>query len=46
MNKTSKYIPVFYIGAMASTLMFWLGNGAEEEPEDMAKLIASLIDDI
>ena len=46
MNKTSKYIPVFYIGALSSTLIAWLKNGAEEEPEDMAKLIASLIDDI
>ncbi len=46
MNKTSKYIPVFVIGAIASTLLCWLKNGAEEEPEDMAKLIASLIDGI
>lgn len=44
MNKTSRYIAIFYIGAVSTTLLAWLRNGAEEEPEDMAKLIASLID--
>lgn len=42
-SKTSKYIPVFILGAIASTLLTWLKNGAEEEPEDMAKMIASLL---
>lgn len=46
MNKTSKYIPIFYMGALSSTLLSWLTNGAKEDPEDMAKLIASLVDDI
>ena len=41
MNKTSKYIPVFYFGAIASTLLCWLNNGAEETPDEMAKLIAT-----
>lgn len=43
MNKTSKYIPVFVVGAIASTLLYWLKNGAEEEPDEMAKMIASML---
>ena len=46
MSKTSKYIPVFMLGAIASTLLCWLKNGAEEEPEEMAKMIASLLDGV
>ncbi len=46
MSKTSKYVPVFILGAIASTLLCWLKNGAEEEPEEMAKMIASLIDGV
>lgn len=46
MNKTSKYVPVFILGALASTLLTWLKNGAEEEPEEMAKMIASLLNDV
>jgi hypothetical protein len=41
-SKTSKYIPVFILGAIASTLLTWLKNGAEEEPEDMAILETDL----
>ena len=45
-NKTSKYIPIFYFGATAATLMFWLRDSAKETPEEMAKLIASLMDGV
>ena len=43
MNKTSKYVPVFYYGALTTVLFNWLKNGTEESPEEMAKLIAGLI---
>lgn len=43
MNKTSKYVPVFYYGAITTVLFDWLKNGAEETPDEMAKLIAGLI---
>ena len=42
MNKTSKYIPVYFYGAITSTMFDWLKNGAEETPDEMARLIASL----
>lgn len=42
MSKTSKYIPVFYFGALAVTVMHWLKNGAQESPDEMARMIASL----
>ncbi len=41
-TKTSKYIPVFYFGALAMTLLQWLKNGCEETPDEMARMIASL----
>lgn len=43
MNKTSKYVPVFYYGALTTVLFNWLKSGAEETPDEMAKLIAGLI---
>ncbi len=43
MNKTSQYVPVFYYGAISTVLFDWLKNGAQESPEEMAKLIAGLI---
>ncbi len=43
MNNTSKYIPIFYFGAISSTMFDWLRKGAKETPEEMAKMIASLI---
>lgn len=43
MNKTSKYVPVFYYGALTTVLFNWLKSGAEESPDEMAKLIAGLI---
>lgn len=42
MNKSSKYIPVFYISAFSTTLFEWLKGGAVESTEDMARLIVSL----
>ena len=42
MNKSSKYIPVFYISAFSTTLFEWLKGGAVESSEDMARLIVSL----
>ncbi len=43
MNKTSKYIPIFYYGAITTVLFDWLKNGTEEPPEEMAKMISGLI---
>ncbi len=43
MNKTMKYIPMFYFGAISVTMFDWLKGGAEESPEEMARMIASLI---
>ena len=42
MNKTSKYIPVYFFGAITTTMFDWMKNGAEETPDEMARLIASL----
>ena len=42
MNKTSKYIPIFYYGAITTVLFDWLKNGTEEPPEEMAKNICSI----
>lgn len=42
-NRTSKYIPLFYFGSIISVLFEWLKNGCEETPEEMARFIASLI---
>ncbi len=46
MNKTSKYIPVFYINAIGSTIFEWLKNGAVESTDEMARLIVSLTGNI
>lgn len=42
-NKTTKYIPIFYFGAICVTMVDWLRNGATETPEEMAKMIATLV---
>ena len=44
-NKTSKYIPVFYYGALTLVISKWLQSGANESPDEMARLICSLIND-
>ncbi len=46
MNKTSKYIPIFYISALSSTLFEWLRDGAQESSDEMARLIVSLTGNI
>lgn len=43
MNKTSKYIPIFYFGAISTTMIEWLKSGAVETPDEMARMISSLI---
>lgn len=42
-SKTSKYLPVFYFSAVASVILKWLKDGAEETPDEMARLIVSLV---
>ena len=44
--KTSKYLPIFYFSAVASVIVTWLKEGTKETPEEMAKLIASLMDGV
>lgn len=41
-SKTSKYIPIYYFGAMTHVLIEWLEDGMNESTEDMARLICSL----
>ncbi|MBO5344751.1 MAG: TetR/AcrR family transcriptional regulator [Clostridia bacterium] len=43
MNKTSKYIPIYYFGAITSVIYDWLKNGCEETPDEMAKLLSGLM---
>ena len=43
MNKTSKYIPIFYFTSIVVVLIEWLKNGAEESPDEMANLLTKLI---
>lgn len=43
MNKTSKYIPVFYFSAISATVFEWLKDGTKESSDEMARLIMSLI---
>ena len=43
MNKTSKYIPIFYFGAISTTMIDWLKSGANETPDEMARMVSSLI---
>ncbi len=42
-NKTSKYIPILYYSAITTVMFYWLKQGAEESPEDMARMLASAI---
>ena len=42
-NKTSKYIPILYYSAITTVMFFWLKQGAEESPEDMARMLSSAI---
>ena len=42
-NKTSKYIPILYFSAITSVLLAWLKQGAEESPEDMAKMLSNAL---
>lgn len=42
-NRTTKYIPIFYFGSIITVLFEWLELGCEETPEEMARIIASLI---
>lgn len=42
-NKTSKYIPIFYLSAISATLFEWLKDGTKESTDEMARLICSLI---
>ena len=44
-NKTSKYIPIFYYGALTLVISKWLQGGAVETPDEMARLICSLMQD-
>lgn len=41
LNKSSKYIPIYFHGAITNVLLAWLQNG-DESPDEMAKLICSL----
>ena len=43
MNKTSKYIPIFYFTSIVAVLIEWLRNGATESPDEMATLLTKLI---
>lgn len=43
-NKTSKYIPIYFFGAITSVVGEWLENGCTETPEEMAKFITKMID--
>ena len=42
-NKTSKYIPIFFLSAISTVLIEWLRNGTKETPDEMARLLCSLI---
>lgn len=42
-NKTSKYIPIFYFSSIVSVLIEWLRSDTGETPEEMATLITKLI---
>lgn len=44
-NKTARYVPVYYFGAIASVIREWLKNDCEESPEEMARLFDVLIND-
>ena len=42
-SKTSKYIPIFYLSAVGATILEWLKAGAVETPDEMSRLLCSLI---
>ena len=42
-SKTSKYIPLFYLSALGTTILAWLKCGAIETPDEMSRLVCSLI---
>lgn len=42
-NKTSKYIPTFYFGALLLVIFQWLKGGTKETPDEMARLMCSLV---
>lgn len=42
-NRASKYIPILFFSAITSVLFSWLKNGAEETPEEMSRIINSLL---
>ena len=41
--KTSKYISIFYFSAFSSVIISWLREGAKETPDEMARLLVSLV---
>ena len=43
-NKTSRYVPIYYFGAIASVISEWLENGCTETPDEMAKFITKMVD--
>ncbi len=42
-NKTSKYIPILYFSAITTVMFYWLKQGAEESPEDMARMLSATL---
>lgn len=42
-SKSSKYVPLFYISAVYFVIINWLKNGATETPDEMARLVTTLI---
>jgi len=42
-NKTMKYLPVFYFGSLFLIIFKWLKLGAKETPDEMARLVCSLM---
>lgn len=41
-SKTSKYIPVYYFGAMTSVIFEWIKLGTKESPDEMARILCAL----
>lgn len=44
-NKTNKYLPLYYFGALSRVAVEWFKNNCEETPEEMAKFISGLINE-
>lgn len=42
-NKSARYAPLFYVSAVYFVIINWLKNGANESPDEMARLITPLI---